>query len=428
MPADLSPAPVTAAVSAPAPAAAPAAAPSPVPSPSPSPAASDAAPPSNEFDSTFNDLDESPEPASPPPPAATPEPKPGEQAPPKPDKPAAAAPAAPVKPAAKTDDDDEFSAPRNGTFVELRNTANRFGKMAKAATVRARELEAEVKELKSRSAEPPPDVAKIQADYQRLVKENEEHRARLTQADYANSPEYEQKYKAPYQQAYTRGRTAVEGLKVRSVDPVTEEITFRPGTADDFDKLYGMTDSDADEAAEKMFGPSARRVIALRDTAKERAEMAYMAIKENTAKFAEARKTEEARSSSQKIALQGLWKKVNDDLQTKHAEWFGEREGDKEWNEALAKGTEIARQRFSDAYSHLPPEQRVVLDAQIFNRTRAFTPMRTLIARQTAEIAELKKSLEALRGSGPGKPTPGSAQAEEPAKDDLEEGKRRGIF
>jgi DNA repair exonuclease SbcCD ATPase subunit len=379
---------------------------------------------SNEFDSTFNDLEPSAEPDAPETTAA-PEPKPGAQTAPKPAESASAAPKIPV---AKADDDDEFSAPRSGTFVELRNTANRFGKMAKAATHKAQELEAKIKELESRSSQPPPDVAKIQADYQRLVKENEEHRARLTQADYANSPDYEQKYKAPYQQAYTRGRSAVEGLKVRIVDPETEEVSFRPGTAEDFDKIYGMTDSDADEAAEKMFGASARRVVALRDTAKERAEMAYVAVKENTAKFAETRKTEEARSSSQKIALQGLWRKVNDDLQLKHAEWFGEREGDKEWNEALVKGTAIAQQRFSDQYMQLPPEQRVVLDAQIFNRTRAFTPMRALIARQTAELAELKKTIEQMRASGPGKPTPGAAGAEAPAADDLEEGKRRGIF
>lgn len=422
MPADTSPAPVTEAVSAPAAPAAPSASPAAIPSPSPDAAV--AAPSSNEFDSTFNDLEPSAKPAAPETSAAA-EPKPGAQAAPKP---AEAAPAASAKPAAKADDDEEFSAPKSGTFVELRNTANRFGRMAKAATHKNQELEAKLKEIESRSPQVPTDVANIQADYQRLVKENEEHRARLTQADYANSPDYEQKYKAPYQQAYTRGRSAVEGLKVKIVDPETEEVTYRPGTAEDFDKIYGMTDSDADEAAEKMFGASARRVVALRDTAKERAEMAYVAVKENTAKFAETRKTEEARSSSQKIALQGLWRKVNDDLQSKHSEWFGEREGDKEWNEALAKGTSIAQQRFGEQYMQLPTEQRVVLDAQIFNRTRAFTPMRLLIARQATELAEAKKTIEQLRGSGPGKPTPGAAGAEAPAADDLAEGKRLGIF
>lgn len=415
MPADIAPAPVTAAVSAPAPAAAPAA-PTSIPSPVPAAAAE-----SNDFDKTFDDLKEAPA-AAPTTPPAAPEPKPGEQTAPKP----AEAPAAPAKPAKR--EDDEFSPPESGTLRDVRDAARRFGKMAKTATARNQELEAKLKEAEARTPEVPPDVAKIQADYQRLVKENQEHRERLTRADYANSPDYEQKYKAPYQQAYTRGRTAVEGLKVKMVNPETEEVTYRPGTPADFDSLYGMTDSDADEAAEKMFGPSARRVIALRDTAKERAEMAYAAIKENTAKYAETKQAEEARSSSQKLALQGLWKKVNDDLQTKHAEWFGEREDDKEWNEALAKGTAIAQQRFGEQYLQLPPEQRVVLDAQVFNRTRAFTPMRLLIGKQATEITELKKTVEQLRGSGPGKPTPGSATTEAPVLDDLEEGKRRGIF
>ena len=425
MPADTLPAPVTEAVSAPA--AAPASSPS-----IPSPTSRSAAPEANDFDKTFDDLKEAPA-AAPTTPPAAPEPKPGEQTAPKP----AEAPAATARPAKR--EDDEFSPPESGTLRDVRDAARRFGKMAKTATARNQELEAKLKEAEARTPEVPPDVAKIQADYQRLVKENQEHRERLTRADYANSPDYEQKYKAPYHQAYMRGRTAVAGirdadgtviggLKVRIVNPETEEVTYRPGTSEDFDKLYGMTDSDADEAAEKMFGPSARRVIALRDTAKERAEMAYAAIKENTAKYAETKQAEEARSSSQKLALRGLWKKVNDDLQTKHAEWFGEREDDKEWNEALAKGTAIAQQRFGEQYLQLPPEQRVVLDAQVFNRTRAFTPMRLLIGKQATEIAELKKTVEQLRGSGPGKPTPGSATTEAPVLDDLEEGKRRGIF
>jgi hypothetical protein len=424
MPADSASATVTAAVSAPATAASPAASPSAIPSPSPSPAAVAEAPQPSEFDSTFNDLEESPKPAAPEAPAA-PEPKSGSRTAPKPPE---AAPAAPAKPADKAGDDDEFSAPKSGTFVELRNTANRFGKMAKAATHKVQELEAKLKEVESRSPQVPTDVAKIQADYQRVVYENKSLKAREEQVNYAESEDYNQKYKAPYQQAYTRGRSAVEGLKVKIVDPETEELSYRPGTAEDFDKIYGMTDSDADEAAEKMFGASARRVVALRDTAKERAEMAYLAVKENTAKFAETRKTEEVRSSYQKVALQGLWRKVNDDLQSKHAEWFGERENDKEWNEALAKGNSIAQQRFGEQYMQLPPEQRVVLDAQIFNRTRAFTPMRVLIARQAAELTEAKKTIERMRASSPGRPTTGAAGAEAPATDDLAEGKRLGIF
>jgi chromosome segregation ATPase len=310
--------------------------------------------------------------------------------------------------------------------------------MAKHSQSEKKQLAAKVQELEQRAPQVPPDMQRFQADYQRLQQELQVHRERLSRADYSQSPEYEEKYKAPYHQAYLRGRTAVSGLNVREsggIDEVTGEpkVTTRPGTADDFDKLFNMTDSEADAAAEAMFGPSARRVISLRDTAKERAETAFTAIKEKTAHFNQERQAQQAQMGQRNLALQGLWKKVNDDLQSKHSQWFGDREDDAEWNTDLAKGREIAKQRFSDAYAKMAPEQRVVLDGQIFNRVSAFTPMKAYITRMeskhTAEVAELNKTIEQLRGSGPGKPAPGVTEAVgEQAADWEDEGKKRGVF
>jgi hypothetical protein len=99
----------------------------------------------------------------------------------------------------------------------------------------------------------------------------------------------------------------------------------------------------------------------------------------------------------------------------------------------LAKGREIAKQRFSDAYAKMAPEQRVVLDGQIFNRVSAFTPMKGYIARMdakhTAEVAALNKTIEQLRGSGPGKPAPGATEAGGEQEEGWEaEGKKRNLF
>lgn len=279
--------------------------------------------------------------------------------------------------------------------------------MAKSATTKLKELNAQVEELRNAKPALPPDVEKIQADYQRLQTELQEHRTRLAQSDYSKSPEYEEQFRQPYQQSYVRGRQAVQNLLVRERNPETGEVTTRPGTADDFDKLYHMTDSEADEAAEAMFGPSARRVITLRDAAKEKAEAAFNAVKEHSAKYAEQKKHQEATTSQQRLAMQGLWSKVNGDLQTKHEKWFGEHEGDTAWNEALTKGRQIAIQRFSDAYAKLAPEQKVVLDAQVFNRAAAFAPLKVLVTRLETELADANKTIEQLRGSGPGKPGAG---------------------
>lgn len=351
------------------------------------------------FDKQFTDLDESPKPAAAPAPA--PAPAPAAATAPKPDE-TPAPTAAPVE--------EGFESPQVATMKEVRGWGRRMADMAKNAISKNKELATKLQELEARGAVPP-DVAKIQEDYQRLQKQVADYQQRVARTDYSQSKEYEEKYKQPYQQAYLRGRSATQALTVRETD-ADGNVTPRPGTPADFDRLYEMSDSDADAASEAMFGPSARRVIGLRDQAKERAESAYNAIQENTAKFSQERQAGQAQLAQRRLALQGLWKKVNDDLHSKHAQWFAEREGDNEWNQALAKGREIVQQRFGPAYAQLSPEQRVVLDAQVFNRAAAFTPMRTAISKLESKLTEANKTIEQLRGSGPGKPAAGTAPAD----------------
>ena len=195
------------------------------------------------FDKQFSDLEPSApapdRPDAPPKPDAAP---PADKAPPKPDKPADAPPEAPAKPV------DGEDAPRSGTFTQMRQWGIRQAERAKAEAARVKELSSKIIELEQRAPQMPPDVEKIQADYQRLQKENAEHRERLARADYSQSPEYEEKFKAPYQQAYLRGRSIVTNLQVRELNAETGETSTRPGTQDDFDRLYAMTDSDADSA------------------------------------------------------------------------------------------------------------------------------------------------------------------------------------
>lgn len=392
-----------------APAVAPApAAPSPSPSPSPAPAAAPAAAPSaapstvlDSFDKQF-EIDDAPAaPATPTPPAAT-----------KPAVPATKPPEAATKPpesGTPPPEGESFDAPQTGTIGDIRKWGRRMAQMATNATNRAKELQNEIEQLKQAGPQMPPDVAKIQEANVALQREVQEHRARIAEADYSKSPEYEEKYLAPYKQAYLRGHAVVKGLVVTEKDETTGQVTTRRGTERDFDTLYNMSDSDADRAAEAMFGASARRVIAMRDTAKERGEMAYTAVKENTTKFAEAQKQRQAQTAQQRMALAGLFRKVHEDLQKKHAEWFGTKDDDNEWNEALTKGRQIANQRFTEAYAKMAPEQRVVLDAQIYNRASAFPALVVRVKRLQAQLAEAQKGMEQLRGSGPGKPTPTTA-------------------
>lgn len=423
MPPDTSPAAITPAVSS-TPSPSPSAAPSPAaPAPSPSSASpSSAVSPEGEatsvmdsFDKQFDDIAPAPDKPTETPAQVTP-PKTGEK------------PIAAPKPEPKTETvegEEGFDAPQSGTLIQVRNWGRRMADMAKNAQKKSKELQAKLQEAEQRQPKLPPDIEKIQQDYARLQKENDDHRQRLAQADYSRSPEYEEKFKVPYETAYRRGRAAVMSLRVTEpagTDEATGDpkFTTRQGTADDFEKLYNMTDSDADAAAAAMFGPSARRVTDLRDRAKDLAETAWNAVAENTKKFGEQRQKTQAQMAQRGIALQGLWKKINDDLQKNHAEWFGEKQNDTEWNEGLTKGRSIAQQRFSQAYMNLTPEQRVLLDAQIFNRASAFTPLTKTVTTLRSELATAQKTIEQLRGSSPGKPAAGAVEAAKDHEDNWE--------
>lgn len=357
------------------------------------------------FDRQF-DL-ESPAPAASAPPAtpAQPATKPAEGA----TKPSESATQAPKS----ATEDESFETPQAGTLMEVRNWGKRMGAMAKSATAKVKELESQVEQLKSVS-HVPPDIARLQQDYQRLQKELGTIREAQARTDWSQSPEYKKNYHEPYKQAYLRGSQAISQLAVREQDKETGQISTRQATADDWDRIYAMTDAQADVAAEEMFGPSARRVLALRDSAKERSEMAYQALQTKHAEFAEQRKASQGQEAQRNMALAGLFTKVNEDLKKKNPLWYADRSDDKQYNEDLAKGRQVASQRFSRAYTNLSPEQKVVLDAHIFNRAAATPALIGLVKRLEAKLAEANQMVSTLRGSKPGRPdvtAPGQTEA-----------------
>ena len=377
------------------------------------------------FDKKFDDLASPPKPAPAEPAATPPKDKPPEKD---------AAPTKPETPEKATDEGDDFAAPQSATLIQVRQWGRRMADMAKQAQKKTNDLNARIQELEQKAPTMPPDVDKLQTGYEQAQKTISDLRERLARADYTQDPSYETEFKQPYADAYHRGRNVVQTLLVREPDGINEDtgeqkFKTRNGNVEDFDRLYNMTDSEADAASDAMFGPSSHRVKELRDKVRAIAERAHTELAKKAAEHQEELKTRQAQEAQQRVMKQGLWKKFNDDLQSKHSEWFGQREDDKEWNEALAKGTDIARQRFTDAYMKMSPEEQVMLDAQIFNRSRAFTPMKGLITKLQAELVEAKKTIETMRDSGPGKPTPGAIEKDTGADGDWEKaGEKAGVF
>jgi hypothetical protein len=103
---------------------------------------------------------------------------------------------------------------------------------------------------------------------------------------------------------------------------------------------------------------------------------------------------------------------VNADIKSKSKDLFDERPDDKEWNEALTKGTQMADAYFGDR-TNQTVEQRVVFDAHVRNRIAAFPALVSRMRKLESENAQLAKDLDALRGSAPGEP--GSQSPNPPA-------------
>lgn len=378
------------------------------------PSASDA------FDKQF-ELDT---PGTPPPAPA----KPVAPAAPAPAKPAAA-PAKPAAPAAAAPA-QEFEEVE-GIKVPKFKSDKDFRGWGLGGYKKAKQLETELESLRSKHTELEQVVPRTQAEKTQLAtklaeleKKHNEVLSELNFANYERSPEYKDKYEKPFQDAYNRALRDVAELTVTEEDrsqPADENGKYptkdRPAKPEDFDQIYQLQLGAATKLAAKKFGAEAASiVIGHRNTIRQAAEAAVNALKEWKANAAKRQQEMEVQSTQTRERMNSLWTQVNADIREKSKDLFQERPDDKEWNEALAKGTAMADAYFGDR-SAQPMEQKVVFDAHVRNRVAAFPALVSRMRKLEAENAQLAKDLAELRGSGPGKPgiespTPPVAESE----------------
>lgn len=366
-----------------------------------------------DFDRTFADLDETaPAPEPTPEPAATPSPKPKDpetgrftKQEPKPepakvpDKPAAA----PDKPAAAP----EFEPPQVAKPSELRNWAKRMGSRAEQAEQNLVQLKREVNELRSKPGQSA-DTKALTDELAATKKRLDEHERELKVTRYERSGEYKDKYEKPYQNAVNTAYAEVQELLVSVPNPEDpDNPRERAATAADFDEVYNLPLGPATKLAKAKFGDAAGIVLQHRQAIKGAAKAAVTAIEEHKGKAVEF---EQAQTAQQKMFEEGRSRMFNEAKQAiaqKYAALFGERDGDTAWNEALAKGRNMADLAFSDR-KDLTPEQSAILDAQVHARISAFPGLRAENDKLKADLAARDKEIADLRGSGPGKPGAGT--------------------
>lgn len=300
--------------------------------------------------------------------------------------------------------------PKVKTNKELRQWAITQNKSAKEAQQKADKLEARIKELEAVTGKTP-QTAELEKQLATLNKKAEDYETRLRFADYRQSDEYKEKYERPIDTAIEKAHKFMEELRVEETNGDTGEVTQRAATAQDFNRLYHLDRADAREAAKKMFGDDANEVLGYRAKVRELSEAAGEAIEKYKK---EGKDLETQRTLKSKQELEGtaqMWRDVNEDLGKKYPQWFKPVEGDDEGNKALEKGYALVDSALGENRQKMTIQERIIADAHIRNRAAGFTRLAMVNKKLTTEIAELKKTIEKVRGSSPGgKPAAGGGE------------------
>lgn len=389
------------------------ASPSPFPR-SPSPSVSD-------FDKTFSDLEEptpTPDPTPSPDPKAAPETKPEPtkgpdkdpltgkfvpKAEPKPD----ATPKSEPKPDSKTPPEpaDEYTPPTAATPTQLRNFAFAAGRKARKFESEMKQMQGELQKLKSAPHGDTTALTEQLASANKKIQEYE-NEARLTR--YERSDEYRTKYEAPYQNAVKQAYSDVKELLVSEPDPTNPETPKeRQAVASDFDEVYNLPLGPATKLAKQKFGDSAFIVLQHRTAIKQAAKAAMDAVEANKGKATEYEQQQTAQQKLREEANSQMFTEAVSSLQQKYPDWFAPKDGNTEWNDALAKGISMADMAFDpDARKALTPQQNCILDAQIHMRSAAFAPMKAELTKLRAQVKQLESDIAKARGSAPGETKP----------------------
>lgn len=241
--------------------------------------------------------------------------------------------------------------------------------------------------------------------------------------NYERSSDYKTNYEKPYHDAIARAHRdmgeliAYEEDRSQPADETTGKypVKERKATPQDFDEVYSQPLGLAARLAAKKFGTEAAAIVLQhRKDIRQLGEKAVAALQEWKDKGAQREKDNATQNVQITERRNGLWAQVNKDIQEKDKDIFGERADDKGWNDALAKGSAMADNYFSDR-SAMPMEQKVVFDAHVRNRVAAFPALVYRMRQLEAELAKRDSDLATLKGSAPGKP--GVEQVTPPAED-----------
>jgi hypothetical protein len=257
---------------------------------------------------------------------------------------------------------------------------------------KTKEYERAIEELRTKQ----PDLKPFQEKMAALEKERAQLLEIVRHADYEKSPEYQEKYVTPYNEAWAKALWEVTQLSKTS-----EDGTIRRATENDLLALANASLDDMDDLAAQWFPKSAARVIRhvekIRDLA-DAQEKAKAEAKKGATEFETKRKQEFEQADT---TFRSTYQGVTTDLPKKYPKIFGTDETDAQGNDLLKKGLEFADTVFSPNGNQLPAEKKAARLALIrfkaANHDRLFSRLKA----RDARIAELEASLKQYEDSGP---------------------------
>ena len=280
---------------------------------------------------------------------------------------------------------------------------------AKLAAAEQRAIESESKLL------PEADRAKVEERVKSIEARNAELEDHIKYVDYTRSKEFQDKFEAPYEDAWNRQMGNLKDISV----PL-ENGASRPFSPEDLLSLVNMERGQARKVAEELFGSDAQDVLAARLECRrlwdERERGLAEAKKSGSERVSKAQQQYKAAKEAVAKTVKETWDQVNHAI-TEDPEigaFFKPREGDADWNQRLAKGFELVDHAFNQdpRDPKLTPEQRAAVvkrHAAVRNRAASWGAMRHELTRVQAKLEAAEKQLKGYKGSTPG--TAGSTPA-----------------
>lgn len=334
---------------------------------------------------------------------------------PAPDPKAKAAPA-PTDPPATPEGDDPPAAPADDKGTpppDPKKKANPWDLYNKSKET-VKTLEARLAELESKVMKP-----EQQKEWEQKTARLKELEEEIRYTNYQKSSEFQEKYQKPYDAAWKR---AVGDLGELTVPD--GQGGERPMQANDLLELVNLPLQEARKIAVEKFGDFANDAMQHRKEIRRLFDEQAAAL-DTVRKEGEAREKTRMEQYQQQIKtmtkeVQETWNAANEAAKTdeKYGRYFKPVEGDADWNQRLAKGTELTDRAFSEnpTMAKDADERRAIVQrhAAVRNRAAAFGALVHLTTKLEGQVAALNEKLKRYEGAEP--PAGGSAPAKEGQK------------